>query len=472
MLRSNSLARTLIITFAALAAMVLFFLWLRAIATVDPFARLRTPSQIASIVVIRLEDVDLRHYSGSKLRTEAHVGRVDVRQDRQYLDLYGVTDGVFYSDQGSFKFAADTANWSAATRRVEVTSGAHVFGKDFDLTVSKFYMDGGAATLHVPGPLVGRLYDGNVKAQNLTYKLSTGAYSVGPAEWEGNLAIATQDGDTNPKRTKWKIKTDGIVTHEGDIDKWPDGEATDGEVLVKADMVERNSKTDVITATGKVRYFSAKTNMTCEKAVIYRKEKRAVFTENVHLYFKPEDQQNQPLMVVEIPPFRPQVPDDVAKGRPPAPPVTDEDKQLDNDLRSGDLKKYPVLALSSKVEYWYGKASRHGIITGSPQARQELPGGRWRHIWTQKGLYDGEKETLRMVSTDGKQDTRALTSWGDDLVCDWFEISTKDGDDKWTGSHIHGNVSSDDEDIPKPDKSKDKPTVKPPPKDGKGGKSL
>lgn len=451
--------------------MLLFFLWLRAIASIDPFARLKTPSEIAPIVGIRLEDVDLRHYSGSKLRTQAHVNRVDVRQDRQFLDLYGVSDGVFYSDQGSFKFAADKADWSSATRKIEVTSGAHVYGKDFDLTVSKFFMDAAVSVLRVPGPLVGRLYDGNVKAQNLTYKLASGAYSVGPAEWEGALALATQDGDKSPKRSNWKIKTDGIVTHEGDIDKWPDGEATDGDVLVKADMVERNSKTDVITATGKVRYFSAKTNMTCEKAVIYRKEKRAVFTGNVHLYFKPEDQQSQPLMVVEIPPFRPQVPDDVAKERPAAPPVTDQDKQLDNDLRSGDLKKYPVLALSSKVEYWYGKGSRHGIITGNPQARQELPGGRWRHIWTLKGLYDGEKETLRMVSTDGKQDTRALTSWGDDLVCDWFEISTKDGDDKWTGSHIHGNVSSDDEDIPKTETTKDKPkpTPKPPPEKDKGG---
>lgn len=442
-------------------------LWIRALLSIDPFARLRQPASIGSDVGIRLEDVQLRHYKGTQLRTSAKVARLDVRQDRMYLDLAGISDGVYYAPKGSFKFAADRADWNAVTRKIEVTSGAHVQNKDLDLTVTQFSVDQDQAALRVPGRLVGRLYDGNVEAMNLTYRLDNGNYSVGPASWEGLLAVPTQDGEKNPKRARWKIKSEGLINHEGDIEKWPDGEATDGEVLVKADMVERNTKTDVITATGKVRYFSQKTNMTCEKAVIFHKEKRAVFTGNVHMLFKPEDQQDKPLMVEEIPPFRPAVPDEISKERPPAPAVTDQDNKLDEQIRSTEsLKKYPVTAMSEKVEYWYARGNRHGIITGNPQARQELPGNRWRHIWTPKGLYDGEKETLRMVSSAGKKDTRVKTSLGDDLVCEWFQISTKDGDDAWSGKGVMGDVYPDEEEVPKttsPKKESPKPATQTPP---------
>ncbi len=464
MSRSTKKYRKIVRAVATFAGAILGLVWLRTLATVDPFANLRKQPEISSTVGIRLMDVDIWHYSDNTLKTKARVARVDVRQDRQYLDLYDLTDGVYNSDKGSFNFAAAHAAWNAATRRIEVDSGGRVFAKDFDLKVSSFFLEGESAILRVPGPITGRLYDGNVRAVNLTYMLANGNYSVGPASWEGMLAMPLQDQDPNPKRTRWKIKSDGVVTHVGDIDRWPDGEATDEEVLVKADMVERNTKTDVITATGKVRYFSGKTNMTCEKAVIYRKEKRAVFTGDVHMYFKPKDEQDKPLMVVEIPPFRPMVPEEVSKERPPAPPINDEEKKQDDELRSADLKKYPVTALSSKVEYWYGKGQRHGIITGNPQANQVLPGGRWRHMWTVKGLYDGEKELLRLVSTEGKKDTRVKTSLGDDLVCTWFEISTKDDDDNWKASGISGDVFPDEDEIPKADTKKGaKPTPKPAP---------
>ena len=59
-----------------------------------------------------------------------------------------------------------------------------------------------------------------------------------------------------------------------------------------------------------------------------------------------------------------------------------------------------------------------------------------------------------------KQDTRVKTSMLDDLTADWFEISTKDGDDAWSGKGVTGDVYPDDDEIPREKKDK-KPEPKP-----------
>jgi hypothetical protein len=153
---------------------------------------------------------------------------------------------------------------------------------------------------------------------------------------------------------------------------------------------------------------------------------------------------------VEIPPFKPQVPDDIAKDRPPAPPgKSDDEKKLDDEVRSGKTtRKYPILVLADKVEYWYAKGSRHAVITGSPQARQELAGGRWRYGWTHEAFYDGEKETLRMVSTEGKKDTRVKSSLGDDFVADTATVSTQEDNDEMSADGIVGDFYQEGDEIP------------------------
>ena len=65
----------------------------------------------------------------------------------------------------------------------------------------------------------------------------------------------------------------------------------DGDSIVTAPEVERNTKTDVVTCEGPVKYWSAKANLVCDHMVIYRKEKRAVLTGSVVMYVKPEDKQ-------------------------------------------------------------------------------------------------------------------------------------------------------------------------------------
>ena len=225
--------------------------------------------------------------------------------------------------------------------------------------------------------------------------------------------------------------------------------ASDGEVVVKAGKVLHDEDTDVLTATGKVRYFSAKTNMTCDKAIVYRQEKRVVLTGNVQMILKPT--QNQKLEVAEIPLFQAQSPEDVGRDRPPAPPgTTAAEKKLDDEVRVGrTARKYPITILAAKIEYWYAKGSRHAVITGDPQARQEMTAGRWRYAWTHEALYDGEKETLRMVSTEGKKDTRLKNSLGDDFVADSATVSTQEDNSDLSADGIEGEFHFKDEEIPK-----------------------
>ena len=57
----------------------------------------------------------------------------------------------------------------------------------------------------------------------------------------------------------------------------------------------------MLTATGRVTYFSGKTDMIADQAVIYRKEKRAVFTGHVDMLVKAKKDQDQPPKKEDIP---------------------------------------------------------------------------------------------------------------------------------------------------------------------------
>jgi lipopolysaccharide export system protein LptA len=213
-----------------------------------------------------------------------------------------------------------------------------------------------------------------------------------------------------------------------------------------------------------VKYFSPKANMSCEKAVIYRKEKRAVLTGNVDMLVKPKDKQTK-AVVEEIPPFRPEVPKEISTERPAAPPTEKQGNPIDDDLQNAKtLRNYPTAITAAKIEYWYAKGDRHAIITGSPQARQVLPEGRWRKLWAHEAQYDGEKEFLTLISREGQSDARAQTSLGDDIVAERVVVSTKEDDDDLEAKGVKATVygkSDEDTGIKPPDPIK--------PKTGGGG---
>lgn len=447
-MRLSSRRHGLIGTLAAVAAIVAGAVGLdyaREWMRIDPFAHLRpTNEPLGGGVGIRMEDVDVWHYEGRKLVGRARVGEAIVQRNRQRIDLHRILEGFYFGDQNrNFRFTASEAHYDAMSRTLLVQGGASVTNKDMSLSAASFQYSQRTQQLQVHSPVTGRYFDGQVSAASLTYDLRTDEYNIGPATWTGTIqeAEATQ-------RRKWTFKTQGIAKRVGDIETWLKAEATDGEVIVMADRIDRDVKTDVITATGNVRYFGEDANLACEKAVVFRKEKRAVLTGNVTMLVKPENQKK--LEVAPIPPLTPAVPEEISRERPPAPPADNQEKQLDEEVRSGRSKrKYPAMVYAQKVEYWYAKGSRRATITGNPQARQDLPGGRWRMAWAPVAYYDAEAETLKLVSSPGKKDTRFKTSLGDDLVASWFQVSTKENDDSWEGEGLQGDVYPDEEEVPR-----------------------
>jgi hypothetical protein len=448
---------------AAVAASVAGVAYIQWAMKLDPFARYRPDENrsMAQQIGVRLEDVKLLHWAKGKLALQCEVDRIDVRRDRQNMEFVGVRNGVYFAEKNQFNFSGERATYSAGFQQFEVRSGARVWNADLDLKADGLKYRQRIGRLQTTGPVSGRLFDGIVKAENLLYFPETKDFEAGPINWEGKIAKNNliQEVSGQGSSSLWKIKA-VKMSRQGGSEVWTDGTATDGEIIVQAPKLERNVRTDVLTATGGVKYFSKKANLLCDQAVVYRREKRAVLTGSVTMLVKPEDRQT--LEVSEIQPFRPMVPDEIAASRPKPPSqMTEEEKRQNEELRSSKTaKKYPTTITAERIEYWYGQGERRATVTGSPQARQDFPNGRWRHMWTTTAYYDAEKETLKLVSAKDKKTTRVMTSIGDDLVATWFQTSTKEeGEDQWEGEGVEGTVVSDDDEINR----RDPPGNRPPP---------
>jgi hypothetical protein len=441
------------IFFAFFAALVVAGAAFRAqrFLTQDPFANFKQ-ADLFGDVGIRLSTVQVKHYSGTKLVGIANVDRIDVRQDRQYLDFYGIHNGSFITPHGPISFVADLANFNAITHELNVTSGGKVTNKDIAVTTPAFRYDQQTGILDMPGSVQGKFYDGNIAAQGLSYNATDKTYEIQTVRWVGTLPKETLEVGggqaSGQSRTPWNLS--GHVKGTPDLDVYTDATATDGEVLIKAPRIERDKHSDVLTATGKVYYFSEKANLVCDKAVVFKREKRAVLTGDVHMLVKPKDQEK--LELQDIPPFHPPVPDKIASARPaaPAPQEAQQQKDLDDEVRSSKTsRKYPMHVKADRIEYWYGKGTRHAIITGKPEAYQQMVSDRWRRVLTFKAFYDGENDLLTLQSAPGKSDTRMVNSIGDDLTAQSFKVSTKDDDETYEGEQVQGVVYSEEEDIPK-----------------------
>ena len=306
------LSRTLIL-FLTTAGVIGITIWIGRLIGRDPFANFKQPDTMADIG-IQLQGVKMKHYAGNKLMGIAQVDRINVRQDRQFLDFVGVHDGHVITPKGDVAFTADEATFNVLTHQLNVTSGAHVSNQDMAVTTAAFMYDENASTLSMPGQVTGKLYEGNLNANGLTYNSKDDSYEIRDVNWVGTppkKTLADFGGQEEQVSKPWKIHghaksyANNDKEHPG-MDVWTDASATDGEVLVKAPHLERVRKTDVLTATGKVYYFGEKANLICEKAEIYRKEKRAELSGNVHMLVKPKDQQK--LVEEEIPAFRPPTP--------------------------------------------------------------------------------------------------------------------------------------------------------------------
>ncbi len=442
---------------AALAVVLGGGALVQTIVRLDPFRTLKKVSkEIDPNLGLRMEGVNIKGYDKEKLTTQAQIDRMDVPQDKQRYDLFGVHDGTFFGQQGAMSFDAPRAEWNVPGHQLEAPFGGHVKDKNVDLNVPPFAFKSDTGLIHIPGQVDGKLYGGLVKARAVQYDINKGVTTAGHIAWQGNLSGDANQGDQSKPRV-WQIEG-GPYDRHGDIESYDNATAFDGDIWVLADHVDHDRKTDIVVATGHVKYFSVKTDMVCDKAVIERKIKKATLTGNVQMLLKAKDKQTVVSKEDVIPPYRPIVPEEIARTRPAAPPQggqTAEQKRLDDEIRSGsNTRDFPTTCSAEKIVYWYKEGERHAEISGKPQARQEFSDGRWRQVWTNTAYYDGENETLKLGDSKDQYDTHMVNSIGDDMQTTWIIVSTKDGDEDMHGGKAKGHMVDQSDEIPKADKAK------------------
>lgn len=421
----------------------------------DPLAAFRAPktSPYPDELGLRLTNVRVRRYVGKRVDTQFTVGQVDIQKNRQVFTLYRIHDGVYRpADDGSgekgFRFAAGHGEYNGYASAMNLQDHVVLRGKEYDLASNALNYDGLQKTLKIDGSVRGTAWGGKVRAQHVAYDIDRKVFTSGPAMWAGRIParyLAMAGLPANFQRSEWNVEAQSTKAEKNtNLVVYGDATLSDKEVIIKAPRVVLDKKTDTIVATGGVRYWSGKANFVGDKVTIIRKEKRAVLEGNVRMLVKPKAGENDPPKVEEIPAYKARTAEEVVAGKALPKP---SDVEI---VRSGKtVRDYPLVMVGSKVDYTYAKGSRVAIITGSPQARQELGEGAWRQVWTNTARYDAENEILRLNGTKGKGDARLKNSIGDDLTANWFELSTGEGDDEYTGEGIKGVViTTDDEDLP------------------------
>ncbi|HEY0865740.1 MAG TPA: LPS export ABC transporter periplasmic protein LptC, partial [Fimbriimonas sp.] len=120
--------------------------FLQKFGTMDPFAALRPQKpnpEFDSFAGLMLKDVEMKHYKGDKLTTSAKVKEIEIRRDRRYFDLKGITNGLYQSDQGPMKFAAANGTWNQYRGLLTMNNEVRVASasQDFDIQTSMATFD-------------------------------------------------------------------------------------------------------------------------------------------------------------------------------------------------------------------------------------------------------------------------------------------------------------------------------------------
>ncbi|AIE84987.1 hypothetical protein [Fimbriimonas ginsengisoli] len=452
------LARNLILLAGLIAVTPATVRYMREFAGSDPLGSLKNQDFVESGTMMRMQGVQIKHFDKNGLVTYAKCDHVDLAADRHTFELSGIRDAVYRGKEGTFQYTAHHAKFIDVLKQLKADGGVRVRNKELDLSSNAFEYNGLVSSLLVRGDVSGKLKGGAIRAKNIDYRIDSEAFTAGPVYWKGALALDLQGQEDQSKPRTWEIQGQ-TISYSGknqQIATYTNAIAADDEVILIAPKVVHDRKTDVLTATGRVQYFSAKADLVADQCVVYRKEKRIEMIGNVLMYVKPKKDQDGKPKVEPLPAFQPLNPDQVKPEPPKKKPTEAEKKQIEQVRDTKTIRDFPTVMVSAKIEYWYGKGARRAVITGSPQGRQELPEGRWRHLWTNVAYYDGEKELLKMVSTKALKDTRMKDSVGDNVSSDWMEVSTVEDDDSFTGSGFVGTFTTFD------DETKDGGTTPPP----------
>lgn len=407
------------------------------VVSVDALERFRVENPGVQPPGIEVKNAEFRAFDDERLVTTANVDRMTMSRDRSNVILDGIKDGIYTTEEGKkYNYTAQTAVYQYYRRQLDIGSGGRVWNQEMNITAPAIELNRTTSQVKAAGQFNGKLSKGDVKAQDLSYDLKSGNWKALNVFWKGEANLQ----ESGRGQRTWEMSGDELEK-KGDIMIATQGRATDGEVIVKADRIERNVKTDVIVATGNVRYFGIDANITCPKATVYRKEGRALMEGGVNMFLKPEGGTKPEEQ--EIPPMTVYVPDEIKAGRPLPP---SEQKTSNDILRdTNTLRKHPATVIAQRVEYWYRKGSRKANISGNPMARQEIANIGWRMVWANTGTWDGEADLLTLRSREGQKDARLKMSNGDDYKALEFTITTKEAEQDWKGKQAEGVSTIDDE---------------------------
>jgi lipopolysaccharide export system protein LptA len=433
------LVRNTVLVLGALGVAAMAWVSLEQILRASPFAKFRTTGKpVGAEVGVTMTGFQMKAYERGRLAAEAKVDTVEVRRDRSQMLMSGVTAGRFLPKEGDpLAFDMQTATYHYFQGRLQAEKGAHVKGKDMDLTSESFVYDEAAKTLLVRGKVQGKLAGGAVKADDLTLFTSSRELSASNVRWIGQIDELTQEG----QRREWDITGKNFrMGPDGKTTYYTQARATDGEVIVLADEVAHTKETDVVVAKGNVRYFGVDANLLADEATVYRKERRAVFTGVVRMVVKSEDDVRA--AEGEFPTIERVKPETLKTN-----PQGATQAQVETLRDTENVRKYPIKVIADKVEYWYRKGERRAVITGSPFARQDLAEG-WRLGWAPEAFYDGEKHTLTMKGPAAKREVMMFLSIGDQFLFDEVTMSTKEGDNTMLGTNPKATLFIEDDELP------------------------
>jgi lipopolysaccharide export system protein LptA len=449
MRRSTKNALTLIALAAVSGAGYYGYLAAKRVVKSDPLANYKEPpSAQPRNIAVETTNTTFKRFEAGLPQASCDVQRMEIASNRQVYNFFQVTNGKVIQDGKTYQFSAERGNWNGFNKLLTINGKSKLKGPKFDLNSTSVAYNEPQQSFTVQGAVKGTLYGGKLEVNRVFYSMRNSSFTTGKGVWSGIVPAEFQEG-SNSRRT-WTISSDGSKSTGKDTTAHTNARATDGEVIIVAPNVTHDRKSEILTCTGRVRYFGAKANLIADKIVVYRKERRAMVTGNVLMLAKPKSAEDSKPKEEEITPF---VPESV-EGFGKIPVDSEERKKKEELIRSSkNLRDYPLIITAKQIEYWYKKGERRALISGKPQARQELPDKAWRYGWSDTAKYDGEKEILELFSEKGSRNVTMRNSLGDELIAEWASLVTQEGSDEY--EYRKGTIRmtiEDDEDIPRENK--------------------
>ncbi|MCH7904213.1 MAG: hypothetical protein IH944_06550 [Armatimonadetes bacterium] len=400
----------------------------------DAFVKFRGGDEpLGATEGIAISNFEFKIHEFDRLTSSATVDSASVTRDRSTITMTGVRNGHFWMEEDDdFFYEAERAVYRYYTRQLLADEGVHVWNDRMDLFADEFQYDKDTGTLTIQGEVTGTLDGGYLIASEVGYVTDGRILTAGEVSWTGKLQDPVQD-----ERREWQIH--GLhMEIVGDVGRYEEARATDGEIIVVADFVTHYREEDVLIATGNVRYWSVDVNLKCDEATVYRDERRVKLVGSVTMLIKAEDDEKlEETKILDVP--------RMDRDGTPTDPQAATDEQIEALRDTENIRKFPTKVVADQVEYWYKDGERRAVITGNPFARQDLASG-WRFGWAHSALYDGEAETLTLLSSEGKQDAMLLLSIGDRFKATDITLSTNEDNERVTGNNFAATVFTDDDD--------------------------